>query len=219
MQGRVVVNGEVLTQLGTKVDLERDTVTVDGLSISGKIGGKKASYVLINKPGGVISSLSDPEGRAVITDLLNKVRGRVFPVGRLDYDAEGVLLLTNDGDLAHRLTHPNYKVPKVYHIKVSGLPNEKDLKRLKNGVRLEDGRTLPAGVRVIKVTRENSWLELTVHEGRNRLVKRMCMAVGHPVMKLKRVAFAGINLKGLKKGEYRILSPEEVAKLKALVGL
>jgi len=209
----------VVTQLGTKADPERDRIEVDGEVISlpthrwgGRGWGPKV-YVLLNKPKGYISAVSDPLGRPVVSELVKGVKARVFPVGRLDYDAEGVLLITNDGELANKLIHPRYGVPKTYLVKVRDVPDEKDLSRLKEGVYLEDGKTLPARVRLIRQTKENSWISLTITEGRNRQVKRMCQAIGHPVTKLKRVEFAGIKLGDLKPGSFRMLSKNEVERL------
>ncbi|MFQ5586904.1 MAG: pseudouridine synthase [Thermodesulfobacteriota bacterium] len=211
-QGRVTVNGETVTRPGVKVDSDRDRVAVDGIPLPWKVS---KVYLLLNKPVGFITALSDPAGRPVVTDLVKRCGKRVFPVGRLDYDAEGALILTNDGELAERLIHPKYKVPKRYHAKVKGMPDERDLRRLEKGIRLEDGRTLPATARFLKGLKENSWIDITVFEGRNRLVKRMCLAVGHPVLKLKRVEFAGI---GVGPGEYRFLTKSEVVLLKSREG-
>ncbi|MBI5586957.1 MAG: rRNA pseudouridine synthase [Deltaproteobacteria bacterium] len=212
-QGRVTVNRETVTELGAKADPLKDTIAVDGKAISTR--GPKI-YVLLNKPKGYISSVSDPEKRPVVVELLTRVKGRVYPVGRLDYDAEGVLLLTNDGELSNKLIHPNFKVAKKYLVKVRDLPSKEDIDKLENGVWLDDGRTLPAKARLVRQTKENSWIELTVYEGRNRLVKRMCQAVGHPVAKLQRVEFAGIRLGEMKVGEWRFLTPAEVERLKSL---
>ncbi len=206
------MNNRTITALGTKVDPERDLVKVDGKPLRLKA---PPVYILLNKPKACISAASDPEGRPVVTGLLGKrVKARVFPVGRLDWDAEGALLLTNDGELANRLTHPRYAMPKKYLVKVSDVPDEKDIQRLRDGVTLEDGRTLPAKAHLVRKTAENSWIELTVFEGRNRLVKRMCLAIGHPVAKLKRVEFAGLTLGSLQPGEWRTLTPKEVERLK-----
>jgi pseudouridine synthase len=213
LEGRVRVNRKTISILGTKVDPETDRIEVDGRTISLKGPGV---YILLNKPRGCISALSDPLGRPVITDLVKKVKRKIFPVGRLDYDCEGTLVLTNDGELTNRLIHPRFSVPKKYLVKVKDVPDEKDLARLERGVYLEDGRTLPAKARLVRTTRENSWIELTVTEGRNRLVKRMCQAVGHPVAKLKRVEFAGVKLGRLKPGQFRYLTDKEVERLKGL---
>ncbi len=212
IEGRVLLNGEVVKELGTKANPERDHIEVDGRIITGKVGPKV--YVLLNKPKSVISAVTDPEQRPVVIDFLKKIRARVFPIGRLDYDAEGVILLTNDGELTNRLIHPKYKIEKKYHVKVRGIPNDKVIAKLRSGVYLDDGRTLPARVTFLRSTKENSWIEITVTEGRNRLIKRMCQRVGHPVQKLKRVEFAGIKIGKLKHGEFRRLTDREVARLK-----
>lgn len=211
------MNNRVVTELGAKADPSKDRIEVDGRVVSGSARGERV-YIVINKPKGVISALSDPQQRPVVTDLLGRMKARVYPVGRLDYDAEGVLLLTNDGELSNRLIHPSHGVAKRYHVKVRGVPDAKALERLTGGVWLEDGKTLPAKVRLLKETksRDNSWLELTVFEGRNHLVKRMCAAVGHPVSKIKRVAFAGIRLGNLKPGQFRPLTARELERLRSL---
>jgi len=212
-EGRVTINGKVTTELGVKADPLKDRISVDGKPVT--LSGPRI-YVLLNKPKGYISSISDPENRPVVVDLLTKLKGRVYPVGRLDYDAEGVLLLTNDGEFSNKLIHPKFKVAKKYLVKVRDVPSKEDLAKLENGVRLEDGKTLPAKAHLVRQTKENSWIELTVFEGRNRLVKRMCQAVGHPVAKLQRVEFAGIRLGKMKIGEWRFLTSAEIERLKAL---
>ncbi|OGQ51283.1 MAG: hypothetical protein A3J24_07065, partial [Deltaproteobacteria bacterium RIFCSPLOWO2_02_FULL_53_8] len=217
-EGRVQVNGQVVTEPGAKANPLTDIIEVDGARITGAIRGPRV-YVLLNKPKGYISAVSDPLHRPVVTDLVKVGKARVYPVGRLDYDAEGVLLLTNDGELSNLLIHPNFHVAKKYLVKVKDVPSQADLERLENGVHLEDGKTFPAKARMIKQTTENCWIELTVTEGRNRLVKRMCMAIGHPVAKLKRVEFAGIKLGTLESGAYRMLTDEEVKALKGLSAL
>ncbi|MBI5468651.1 MAG: rRNA pseudouridine synthase [Deltaproteobacteria bacterium] len=209
----MTVNRETVTELGAKADPSKDRITVDGKLISSS--GPKI-YVILNKPKGYISSVSDPENRPVVVDLLTKVKGRVYPVGRLDYDAEGVLLLTNDGEFSNKLIHPNFKVAKKYLVKVRDVPSKEDMDKLEKGVWLDDGKTLPAKAHLVRQTKENSWIELTVFEGRNRLVKRMCQAVGHPVAKLQRVEFAGIRLGNMKPGDWRFLTPAEIERLKAL---
>ncbi len=207
------VNRKAVSTMGVKVDPNSDIVEVDGRRITARTG--PALYILINKPKSVISSLSDPQKRPVVTALLKRIKTRVWPVGRLDYDAEGALLLTNDGELCNRLIHPRYAVPKKYMVKVRGVPSPAKLKKLEQGVRLEDGRTLPCDVRLSRVTKENSWLELVVYEGRNRLVKRMCKAIGHPVSKLKRLEFAGLKVRSMKPGEYRTLTKNELERLRS----
>jgi len=209
----VKVNGKVVVTLGVKADPLNDVIELDGRRLF-KV--TKPVYVLLNKPKGYICSLSDPEKRPLVMDLIKKVKGRVYPVGRLDYDAEGVLLLTNDGELSNALMHPSSKVEKKYLVKVRDVPDQDDIRKLESGVYLEDGRTLPAKARFVKKTDENSWIEIIVTEGRNRLVKRMCMAIGHPVQKLKRIEFAGLRLGLLPLGQWRFLTPKEVERLKAM---
>ncbi len=201
-----------MAALGDKANPLLDSIEVDGKRLSP--GGEPLFHILLNKPKGYICSLHDPEGRPLVIDLVKKIKARLYPVGRLDYDAEGVLLLTNDGELSNTLMHPAYSAPKTYHVKVRDVPDEKDIQKLRTGVTLPDGKTLPAKVRLIRKTKENSWLEMTVTEGRNRLIKRMCMAVGHPVNKIKRIDFAGIGLGDLEPGQFRPLTKKEVQRLK-----
>ena len=200
--GRVRVNGdpgELNTQVGA-----RDVVEVDGE----RVRLQKLAYVLLNKPAGVVTTARDPHGRKTVVDLIGRRPG-VVPVGRLDADTTGALLLTNDGPLAHRLAHPRYGVEKVYEVEVDGDPGEDALRRLREGIELEDGRTAPAKARRLGPRR----IELTLHEGRNRQVKRMCEAVGHPVRRLHRAAYAGLMLEGLEPGAWRELEPSEVERL------
>ena len=206
--GRVRVNGEP-GQLNTVVG-RHDVVEVDGA----RVERQPLAYVLLNKPPGVVTTASDPQGRRTVVDLV-PTEPRVVPVGRLDADTTGALLLTNDGELAHRLAHPRYGVPKVYEAEVEGSPSDDVIARLRDGVELEDGLSAPAGVRRLGRGR----LELTLHEGRKHQVKRMCESVGHPVRRLRRVRYAELDLAGLEPGGWRELTPEEVAALKAAVGL
>ncbi len=212
LAGRVEVNDEKVTALGFKVDPLKDTIKVDGrrISLEHKI------YLLFNKPKGVITSVHDPEGRKVVTDFLKGVRERVYPIGRLDYDTEGLLLLTNDGEFANLLTHPRHHVPKTYHATVKGVPHDTVLDKLRNGVMLEDGMTAPAEVEYYDVDpdKNESVITITIYEGRNRQVRRMFEAINHPVQKLKRVQFGPITLAGLPRGKYRRLHPDEVNALK-----
>jgi 23S rRNA pseudouridine2605 synthase len=201
--GRVRVNGE-LGQLNTIVD-EGDRVEVDGREIA----AQQLAYVLLYKPAGVVTTANDPQGRPTVVGLVPR-EPRVVPVGRLDADTTGALLLTNDGQLANRLAHPRHGVEKVYEVHVEGDPNEAVLQRLRDGVELEDGRTAPAGVRRLGRGR----IELVLHEGRNRQVKRMLEAVGHPVRRLHRSAYAGLTLDGLEPGTWRELTPEELSALR-----
>jgi 23S rRNA pseudouridine2605 synthase len=207
-EGRVQVNGtpgELNTVVGA-----RDVVEVDGE----RVRLQRLAHVLLNKPPGVVTTASDPHGRRTVVDLVPS-EPRVVPVGRLDADTTGALLLTNDGDLAHRLAHPRYGVPKVYEAAVEGAPSRNDLAKLRTGVELEDGMTAPAEVRLVGPGR----IELTLHEGRKHQVKRMCEAIGHPVRRLHRSRYADLGLDGLGPGEWRELSAEEVAGLRRAVGL
>ena len=197
--------GELNTVVG-----RRDTVEVDGQLVE----RQPLAYVLLHKPVGVVTTASDPHGRRTVVELV-PTSPRVVPVGRLDVDTTGALLLTNDGDLAHRLAHPRYGVPKVYEADVEGSPSEDALARLRQGIELDDGVTAPAGVRLVRPSR----IELTLHEGRNRQVKRMCDAIGHPVHRLHRSRYAGLAVDGLPRGEWRRLTKSEVARLREGVGL
>lgn len=211
---RVTVNGKVVVELGTKVDPDKDKVLVDGKPIA----NEKHVYFMLNKPKGVITSMKDERGRKTVVDLLSEVKERVYPVGRLDYQTEGLLLLTNDGELTNRLLHPRYEIYKTYIAKVRGIPGEEKLDLLRAGIRLEDGMAAPAIVKRIEILPEEgtTTLEITIHEGRNRQVRRMCEAIGYPVKALKRVAFASLTTAGLRRGQYRELSKEEISMLKAI---
>lgn len=213
-EGKVLVNGET-AQLGQEVTPGVDSIVVEGESVS---TGKKV-YVVLNKPANVITTARDTHGRKTVMDYLEGLDERVFPVGRLDSDVEGVLLFTNDGDLAFRLMHPKFEVSKTYMAWVKGCVGKDALKRLEQGVQLEDGMTSPARATVLQSGGRTTLLKLVLHEGRKREVKRMCAAVGHPVEKLHRVAFANIRVKGLRPGEWRRLSGEEVRQLFHSVGL
>ncbi|GGH24736.1 ribosomal large subunit pseudouridine synthase B [Paenibacillus segetis] len=208
LKGKVEVNGETVTTLGTKADPAVDVITVEGKSI----GAEKKLYIVFNKPKGVITSASDPQGRKIVTDYLKGVTERLYPVGRLDYDTEGLLLLTNDGDFAHLLTHPKHHVPKTYIAAVKGVPHGTELDKLKKGILLEDGITAPAEVEYQDIDPEgkHSTISITIHEGKNRQVRRMFEAIGHPVTKLKRIAFGELFLGNLKRGLYRHLTKEEI---------
>ncbi len=209
--GRVRVNGEVVRTLGTRVDPSRDAIKVDGKRIPPAPAVR--TYLLMNKPRGVVTTLKDPEGRRTVADLLPKIGARVFPVGRLDYNSEGLLILTDDGDLAQLLTHPTHGVEKTYAVKVRGRPNEGAVRRLLTGVNL-DGRRAKA-IRA-KMTRPgpNSWLELTVHEGRKHLVRRMLEGVGYRVLRLRRTEYGGVRLGALPAGAVRRLSERELGALR-----
>jgi len=209
--GMVKVNGRVVTELGAKVDPTQDKIQVGGKTL---FLTPRKYYILMYKPRGYVSTLSDEKGRKIVTDLLMGVPGRVYPVGRLDYDSEGLLLLTNDGDLTYVLTHPKHHVQKTYLVRVEGLPAQEKLEQMAGGLVLEDGLTAPAIVRLAGEQEGNALLEITVGEGRNRQLRRMCEHIGHPVLRLKRIRFANLSIQGLKPGQYRYLTGEEVSRLK-----
>ncbi|MBQ1343229.1 MAG: rRNA pseudouridine synthase [Firmicutes bacterium] len=210
-EGRVQVNGETVTIPGTKIIPGTDTVAVDGRVLS---DAPRLRYILLYKPVGYICSAADEKDRRTVLDLLEGVEERVYPVGRLDYDTSGALLLTNDGELTNRLLHPSHEVEKTYLAQVEGEPEQKALERLRKGVRLSDGMTAPAKVRRKHSRDGRFWLELTIHEGRNRQVRRMLEAVGHPVLHLKRTKLDFLDLTGLSPGTWRELTVDEVRRLK-----
>ncbi len=214
VSGRVTINGHVVKELGTKVDPERDHVKVDGKHLR---AAQPYVYLILNKPKNVMSTLDDPEGRPTVKDFLRGVTVRVFPVGRLDFDSEGLMLLTNHGDLAQALLHPRYHVPKTYLIKVKGVLDDAKIETLERGVKLEDGFTAPAKINKVSRAESNSWLEVTIHEGRKHQVKRMIEAVGHSVIKLTRVRMGPLLLGDLASGEYRFLTDREANRLRELV--
>lgn len=209
--GRVTVNHQT-AQIGTTVDPAVDSVCIDGRPLS----TEKKVYVLLNKPRGVVTTAKDTHGRDTVLKCLQEVGPRVFPVGRLDLDVDGALLLTNDGDLAYALTHPRFEIPKTYHVWVRGEMALETAMRLARGVRLDDGMTAPARVKILTRAPGRTRIELVLHEGRNREVKRMCKAVGHPVRDLTRVSFAGLSIDSLKPGAWRHLTEQEVQSLQAL---
>jgi len=210
------VNGEKITRLGTTADPRNDRILVDGRPLSFP---HAPIYILLHKPVGVVCTLKDPQGRPTVRDLLKSVRTRVFPVGRLDYDSSGLLLLTNDGELTERLLHPRYQIPRTYHAKVVATPSPETLAALRKGVQLEDGTiTAPAAVSLLRITYKKAWLEISLREGRNREVRRMCEAVGHRVEKLIRVRFGPLTLGNLPIGSYRPLTGEEIRALKRSAG-
>ena len=208
--GRVAVNGQTVTEMGFKVTVGVDKVSVDGKDINPE---EELVYLMLNKPEGYVTTASDPQGRPTVLDLVAEVPQRVFPVGRLDVDTEGLLLLTNDGELAYRLTHPKFAVTKVYHALVTGKPSEDKLNRMRNGLKLDDGMTKPCTVEVIRRYNHKTLLEITISEGRNRQVRRMCRAIGNPIIELERVKLENIELSGVKRGQYRSLTLEELAPL------
>jgi 23S rRNA pseudouridine2605 synthase len=213
LDGRVTVNGERIEALGLKIDPLRDHIKVDGKLITRP---EPPVVLLLNKPRNYVSTVKDPQGRSTVMDLLKGVKQRVYPVGRLDFDAEGLLILTNDGELAQFLSHPKYSVLRTYLVKVRGVLDAKSLNRLKRGVRLEDGPARAVFIDVITEREKNSWVRIGVTEGRNHLIKRMFLAIGHPVLKLKRIAFGSIHVEGLPPGEFRYLSEEEISRLRKI---
>lgn len=206
----------MVTELGTKADPRRDRIAVDDRPLR---AAEHLVYLMLNKPVGFVTTLSDPQGRPTVRDLLRGVRERVFPVGRLDYHSAGLLLLTNDGELAQRLMHPSHGVRKMYEVKVKGVPPAETLRTLERGVALEEGRTAPAEVRVLGSRNDKTWLELAIAEGKRRQIRRMCEAVGHPVEKLVRVRLGPLKLGKLRVGAFRELTDLEVSKLRHAVGL
>jgi pseudouridine synthase len=213
LEGRVAVNGVTVRELGTKADPTRDDIRVDGRRI--KIAERRR-YLLLNKPRGYVTTRSDPQRRPTVLDLLRGVREYVYPVGRLDYDSEGLLLLTNDGDLAAQLTHPSHGIARVYEARVLGVPDAHDLARLSRGLVVDGRRTQPADVMLAPTRRgaSGATLVITIREGRNRQVRKMCEAIGHPVDQLRRIAIGPITDQRLKVGSWRDLTEGEVAKLR-----
>ncbi len=212
LAGKVTVNGKKATELGTKVDAARDEIRVNGALVADI--AERVTFVLF-KPAGCVTTLSDPEGRSTIADYLKGVSERVFPVGRLDYDAEGALLVTNDGELANRLMHPKFGARRTYLAKVKGEPTDGELAKLRAGVRLDDGLARPLEVERMEKAEKNTWVRLVLSEGRPHLVKRLCEAIGHPVVRLFRASYAGIGVEGMMPGERRELSRAEVRGLYA----
>ncbi len=216
VDGQVRVNGRVVTELGSKVDPDRDKVMVAGK----RVLAERPVYLLMHKPRGYVTTARDPEGRPTVLDLIKRTHGeRLYPVGRLDYTTDGVLLLTNDGDLAFALMHPRHGVNKTYHAKLHGAVTVEALDQLRRGVTLDDGsKTAPAEVFVVGKTEKNTWVEITIHEGKNRQIHRMAEAIGYPVLKLTRVAYAGLTVEKLRPGQWRPLTDEELAALREGTG-
>lgn len=221
LEGRVSVNGETVTELGTKADPDADDIRLDGRRVK---TASRRRYILMYKPRGYITSRSDPQQRPTVIDLLSKggVREYVYPVGRLDYESEGLLILTSDGDLAERLMHPSHEVEREYHARVRGVPDRHTLERLTRGVVIDGRKTAPAQVEILQIVEaqggEDAVLSLAIHEGRNRQVRKMCEAVGHPVVRLRRVRIGPIHDEHIRPGEFRDLDEREVAALKRVAG-
>jgi len=208
--GRVMLNGKMLRELGAKAEWGKDSIKVDGSEIPKP---EKKLYLILNKPFGYVCTLNDPEKRRIVTDLLRDIPRRVYPVGRLDFDSMGLLLLTNDGDFSFQMTHPKYHIPKTYKVTVDRTASANDIERLKNGIELEDGFIKASNAAIIGRQGEKSLVRLTISQGRNRIVRRMIEALGYSVVHLVRIGFGSLELGDLKVGRYRILEPEEVKEL------
>jgi 23S rRNA pseudouridine2605 synthase len=213
--GRVRVNGRVVTELGTKVDADVARVEVDGR----RLVRQPFVYVLLNKPRGCVSTLRDPEGRETVAALVADVPARLVPVGRLDYASSGVLLMTNDGDFTAKLLHPSGGAKKIYHVKIRGKIDEKGLERWRRSIDVQGHRTRPAEVRILEEVDDKTWLEIGLHEGRNRQIRRMGDEAGHPVLRLIRVEYAGLTVDGLRTGQWRYLSKDELLELRHRFGV
>lgn len=213
IQGRVKVNNKVVHKLGTKIDPQKDKVEVDD-KVCNAI--PKDLYILLNKPVGVVTTVKDPHGRPTVIDLIKGIDQRVYPVGRLDMDSEGLLILTNDGRVTYKITHPKYEIEKTYEVLVKGIVDNKKIKTLETGVKLTDGITSPAKVKILKTNKNSTLLQIIIHEGKNRQVRRMCEAVGHPVLLLKRTHIGKLSLKGIKSGKWRHMTDEEIKYIKSL---
>ncbi|MFC2165171.1 pseudouridine synthase [Acidobacteriota bacterium] len=216
VEGRIAVNNEVVQTLGAKVDGAKDVITIDGKKIKPI---DQSQYLILNKPPGYLVTLKDPLQRPTILDLLPDLKTRVFPVGRLDFDSEGLLLLTNDGELANRLMHPRYGIKKVYLVKVKNVPERSRLQILEQGIRIDGKKTAPAKVKLLKSGSRRALIRIELTEGRKREVRKMFEAIGHPVRELKRIQFAELNLKNLKRGHWRHLTPNEISNLKKITSL
>ncbi len=213
--GEIKVNGQVVTEMGIQVEPGTDIIEYQGRPISSV---PKMVYVLLYKPAGFICSVNDPQGRPTVLNLLKDIKERIYPVGRLDFDTSGLLLLSNDGEFTNLMIHPRYKIIKTYEARVKGSVSQQDLDRMRKGLLLEDGMTAPAQVKLLAQDENSSLLEISIHEGRKRQIKRMCAAINHPVLNLKRTRLAFLSLQDLDEGEYRLLSSQEVEALKKCAG-
>jgi 23S rRNA pseudouridine2605 synthase len=209
LDGRVTVDGKVITELGVKVDPKKSIIAFDGQSLV----QEEIIYILLNKPAGYVTTLSDPQGRPIVTDLLPEVKQRVFPVGRLDFDTEGALILTNDGRLSQFIQHPSHEVNKTYAATVKGIPSTSKIIQLERGIVIDGQKTWPARVRILGRKKNESTLEVIIHEGKKRQVRKMLAAVGHPVKSLRRTAYGNLKLGKLEPGKYRFLSKKDLKKI------
>jgi 23S rRNA pseudouridine2605 synthase len=205
--GRVSVNNLIVRQLGTQADIRKDSIRIDGALICPE---SEKIYIMLNKPPGYVTTLHDPQGRPIVTDLLSSVSARVFPVGRLDYDSEGLILLTNDGDFAQRIFHPRFRIPRVYQVKIRGRLSPTELHALKGGIDLEDGIFLPEDIRVAMVNQKSCWFVITLREGKNRVIRRAFSSLSQDVVRLIRTRIGNLELGNLKTGGYRFLTINEV---------
>lgn len=206
LEGKVSVNGKVVKEMGIKINPKKDVIEFNGKPVKKE---QKMVYILLNKPSGYISTAKEQFDRPTVMDLLKGVEGRVYPVGRLDNNTSGLLLLTNDGDFTYRVTHPKHELKKTYRAVVKGIPNEKKIESLRKGIEIEDYKTAPAKVRIVDKKKGTSVVEITIHEGRNRQVRKMLEAIGHPVIRLRRVAIGDIHINKLKEGTFRHLTAAE----------
>ena len=206
-QGKVRVDGKVVAEMGIKVDPDTQDIECEGVPLASQ---EEKVYILLHKPSGYLSTVDDPQGRPIVTDLLKNIKKRVYPVGRLDLDTEGALLLTNDGALAQKILHPSHEVNKTYVAKVKGQPGKKRLNALSKGILLEGRKTWPASIEVLKVEAQSTTIQIIIHEGRKRQVRKMFEAIGHPVLKLKRTAYGQLELGKLGPGKYRFLTPGDM---------
>jgi 23S rRNA pseudouridine2605 synthase len=207
-QGKVTVDGRVITEMGFRVDPDKQEIAFEGRPLRLK---EEKIYLLLNKPRGYVTTLHDPQGRPIVSSLLAGITSRVFPVGRLDFDTEGALILTNDGDFAQRILHPRFEIERTYQATVRGLPAREKIRLLEEGFELEGQKTWPARVRIVAREPATTTLEITIHEGRKRQVRKMFQAIGHRVLALKRIAYGGLRLGALPAGQYRRLTPADLA--------
>lgn len=213
VMGKIQLNGKVVTELGTKVDTQKDVVLYQNKKVEIK---QNFVYIMLYKPEGYVTTVKDQFQRPTVMDLLKDVTERVYPVGRLDYDTSGLLLLTNDGDLTYRLTHPKHHIEKTYEAKLFGIPSEQDILKFRRGIIIDGKKTEPATLEILKKEKKYTTVRIVIQEGRNRQVRKMCQAIKHPVAQLKRIGTGTLFLKDLKKGSYRYLTQKEISYLKSL---
>lgn len=210
LNGRISINNKIVRQLGSKADVEQDEIRLDGLLISVDV---EKCYLMLNKPAGYVTTLNDPQARPIVLDLLPGNLGRLFPVGRLDYDSQGLILMTNDGNFAQQLSHPRFGISKKYKVKVKGKLTKEDFRGLVTGIKLEDGIFIPETLEVSRFNEKSTWLTVTLRSGRNRIIRRAFAAIGYEVVELIRISIGGLELGNLKSGDFRLLSAPEVRNL------